>query len=83
MLRRLLFRLSDLVFISVFVGCLLIGSRMLNTDGDLGRHLALGTYMLNTRSIPVNDVLSYTRSGDARPPYEWLSQIAFAIANRL
>ena len=29
MLRRLLFRLGDLIFISVFVGCLLIGSRVL------------------------------------------------------
>ena len=81
--RRLLFRVSDLIFIAVFVGCLLIGSRMLNTDGDLGRHLALGTYMLNTRNVPLNDVLSFTRSGAPRPPYEWLAQIGLAGVNRL
>ena len=81
--RRLLFRVSDLIFISVFLGCLLIGSRMLNTDGDLGRHLAFGTYILNTRSVPLNDVLSFTRSGAPRPPYEWLAQIGLAGVNRV
>jgi hypothetical protein len=83
MQRWALPRLSHVLFISILAGCLLLGSRMLNTDGDLGRHLTLGTYMLETHRIPVNDVLSFSRFGAARPPYEWLSQIAFAAAYRL
>ncbi len=83
MLKRGLPSLSDLLFISVFAGSMLIGSRMINTDGDLGRHLTLGNLILNSQSIPTRDVLSFTRSGEPRPPYEWLSQVLFAIANRL
>lgn len=56
---------------------------MLNTDGDLGRHLALGSYILQTRSVPNRDMFSFTRLGADRPPYEWLSQVAFAAAYRL
>jgi hypothetical protein len=56
---------------------------MLNTDGDLGRHLTLGTYILDTHRVPLRDVLSFTRAGYARPPYEWLAQVVFAMSNRL
>ncbi|MFN2121146.1 MAG: hypothetical protein ACK2T0_12180, partial [Anaerolineales bacterium] len=83
MLRRGLPRFGDLLFVAVFVGCLAIGQRMLNTDGDLGRHLTLGNYILDTQSVPVRDVLSFTRSGHPRPPYEWLAQVVFAVSDRL
>jgi len=83
MRRSLLPRLGDFVFVIVFVGCMLLGQRMLNVDGDLGRHLTLGRYMLETGKVPVNDVLSFSRAGESRPPYEWLSQIALAAAYRL
>jgi hypothetical protein len=56
---------------------------MLNTDGDLGRHLTLGAYMLDTRSVPSSDILSFTKPGHARPPYEWIAQIVLTLAYRL
>lgn len=74
---------SDIVFITVFLLVLLIGQQMLGLDSDLGRHLALGNYMLNERVIPTRDLLSHTRAGLSRPPYEWLAQIAFTLAHRL
>jgi hypothetical protein len=83
MRRYVLPTLGDCVFISIFVGALLLGSRMLNTDSDLGRHLTLGNYILETSSIPVRDILSFTKPGESRPPYEWLSQVAFALAGRI
>ena len=83
MLRRLLPRLGDFLFMIVLAGCMLLGQRMLNVDSDLGRHLALGTYMLETGTVPVNDLLSFTRAGESRPPYEWLAQIAFAAFHKL
>ena len=55
---------------------------MLNVDSDLGRHLTLGRYMLDSRHVPTRDILSFTRAGEPRPPYEWLSQVAFAVAER-
>ena len=56
---------------------------MLNIDSDLGRHLVLGKYMIESLSIPVRDVLSFTMAGDPRPPYEWLAQVFFAAAHQL
>ena len=78
--RYIMPRLYDLLFIVIFVGALLTGSRMLNTDGDLGRHLTLGRYILETQSIPTTDVLSFTKSGQPRPPYEWLAQVYLTAA---
>lgn len=55
---------------------------MLSIDSDLGRHLTLGNYILEYRVIPTNDLFSHTLTGESRPPYEWLSQVVFEIANR-
>ncbi|MBW7919434.1 MAG: hypothetical protein H3C52_09045 [Anaerolineales bacterium] len=81
--RFFLPRLRDILFIAIFLGALLLGPRMLSLDSDLGRHLALGGYILKTRSIPTVDILSFTRNGEPRPPYEWLTQVLFALANSL
>ncbi len=75
--------LRDIVFIIVFAGALMLGTRMLNTDGDLGRDLTIGTYIINSHQIPTRDLFSFTKAGQPRPPYEWLAQILFAIANQL
>jgi hypothetical protein len=82
MVRVVLPRLGDSIFVVILAGCLVLGARMLNTDSDLGRHLTVGNYILDTHSIPTQDILSFTRQGDSRPPYEWLSQVAFASAYR-
>ena len=76
-------RLPDIIFASILLLALALGQQMLSLDSDLGRHLTLGNYMLDTRIIPTHDLLSHTRTGLSRPPYEWLSQIIFAIAGRL
>ncbi|HEX8992279.1 MAG TPA: hypothetical protein VF784_11435 [Anaerolineales bacterium] len=83
MQRYLLPRLRDFVFIVLLAGALLSGTRMLNTDGDLGRHLTLGNYILTSRRIPTQDILSFTKTGQARPPYEWLAQVLLALAYRV
>lgn len=83
MLKFLLPRLRDILFIAIFLGALLLGPRMLSLDSDLGRHLTLGGFILETRSIPTTDILSFTRNGEPRPPYEWLTQVLFASANSL
>jgi hypothetical protein len=82
-MHRLLPRLGDWLFTCVFAACMFVGQRMLNTDSDLGRHLTLGTYMLDARSIPTRNILSSTMASQPRPPYEWLAQILFAVSNRL
>ena len=53
---------------------------MLNQDGDLGRDLTLGNYIFITHQVPSHDLLSYTKLGQPRPPYEWLAQLSFVVA---
>ena len=75
--------MSDLAFLAIVIAALASGSQMLSIDSDLGRHLTLGNYILEHRAIPTNDLFSHTLTGESRPPYEWLSQVAFAISYRL
>lgn len=75
--------LTDIIFVVVFAIGLASGSQMLSIDSDLGRHLTIGNYILEHRSIPTRDLFSHTLSNQPRPPYEWLSQILFALANRV
>ena len=70
-------RVRDMIFVVVVIGSLLLGPRMLN--GDLGRHLTLGKYMVSTLSIPSHDLFSFTKLGQPRPPYEWLAQVMFYL----
>lgn len=84
MQRRLLVpKLTDVLFVATFLASVLLGWRMLNTDGDLGRDLTLGNIILTTHRIPTTDLLSWTRAGEPRPAYEWLAQLAFGAANRV
>jgi hypothetical protein len=85
-MRRLRFpgpSLPDLSFalLALFVP-LLGGMQLLNSDGDLGRHLRLGEHML-THGLLREDLFSYTRFGEPFIGHEWLSEIAFALAWRL
>ena len=53
-LIRLLFlpSLAVIIWLSAFIGVFLKGSQMINGDGDLGRHITIGNYILNTSKIP-------------------------------
>ncbi len=82
-LTILLPRLQDILFIATLGGAFLLGARMLGIDSDLGRHLTLGRYIRNTGEVPTKDLFSHTLLGTARPPYEWLTQVLFALANEL
>ena len=75
-------RLGEIVFIAIFAAVIGLGPRLMNLDGDLGRHITLGEYILTNRSIPTNDVFSFTKLGDALTPHEWFADIIFAISHR-
>ncbi len=44
------------------------GYRLLNSDGDLARHLRLGEIMLDQRALLTRDVFSFTKEGQ---PCAW------------
>jgi hypothetical protein len=77
----LLPRLRDILFISIFIGVILLGPRTLNIDGDLGRHITVGNYILGQLTIPTEDIFSHTMKGQPLTPHEWLTQVAFAAAH--
>ncbi len=72
-----------LLWMSAFFGALALGRQMINTDGDLGRHITVGNYILDNGVIPVRDVFSYTMAGQPATPHEWLAQVIFALSHRL
>lgn len=80
--RALVPSLEILLFVLVFYASLLFMPDMLNSDGDLGRHITVGNVILDTRSVPTQDVFSHTRSGDPLVLHEWLSEVLFASVYR-
>lgn len=78
----LLPRLQDILFIGIFISVFMLGFRMINMDGDLGRHLTIGAYILDQRIIPTQDIFSHTMAGSPMVPHEWLSEVFFALAFR-
>ena len=74
--------LGAMIWIGVFIGVIGLGPRMMNIDGDLGRHLTIGRYILDNFRIPTTDLFSYTMFGQSLTPHEWLSQVILALAER-
>ncbi|MFT3895647.1 MAG: hypothetical protein QM730_28835 [Anaerolineales bacterium] len=56
---------------------------MLNTDGDIGRHITIGSYILEHWKIPTHDLFSHTMQGQFLVPHEWLAQVAFAAVYKI
>ncbi len=75
---------TDLVFIMLAIAVPLVRAHsMLNSDGDLARHLRVGNYILDHHGLFYHDFLSYTVFGKSFIPYEWLSEVTFALVDRL
>jgi hypothetical protein len=83
LLRYLLPQPRDILFIGVFFSVLFGGPRLFNNDGDLGRHITIGNYILDTGTIPTHDIFSHTMYGERLVPHEWLAQVFFALAHRV
>ncbi|MGB5844449.1 MAG: hypothetical protein WBG94_08405, partial [Anaerolineales bacterium] len=81
--RFLLPRQEDMLFLAIFVAVIGLGPRLLNMDGDLGRHLTIGNYILDELTIPTRDIFSHTMGGFQLTPHEWLAQVVFALSYRI
>ena len=76
-------RLGEVFFAAIFAATIALGPQMMNVDGDLGRHITLGDYILETRTIPTSDVFSFSKLGDPLTPHEWLADVLFSLANKV
>jgi hypothetical protein len=76
--------LYDIVFIIwAVVAPVGFGSRLINSDGDLARHLRLGEIMLARHGLLHQDVFSFTRGGQPFLAFEYGSELLYALAYRL
>jgi len=56
---------------------------VLNSDGDLARHLAHGRYMLEHGGLIRHDPFSFTRPGASFVGFEYGSQLLYTLAERI
>lgn len=77
-----LFPTFSTVVTGTALGWALFGVGLFRHDGDVGRHVRVGNYILETGSIPRMDLFSHTMYGQPFVPYEWLSEVIFAAADR-
>lgn len=82
-LYYLLPSLGAMLWVAAFIGVLTKGSQMINADGDLALHIAVGEYILENRTVPLYDVFSHTMPGEPYTPHEWLAEVVVALAHRL
>jgi hypothetical protein len=68
-----------LVTAGIYALLMLLGPKLLG-DPDTYSHIAMGRWMLAHLAVPNGDPLSLTMRGEHWIAFEWLSQIAYAIA---
>lgn len=72
-------RIRDILFLLVFSVAMAAGWRSLNTDGDLPRHLRMGQFIVETRSIPQEEMFSYALEGRPYVAHEWLAGVIYFL----
>jgi len=74
---------ADVIFaITLVVAAAVRGSVAINTDGDLPRHLRVGSEILS-HGLFFTDRFSWTMQGKPFVPYEWGSEVLYTLAHRL
>jgi hypothetical protein len=83
MSRRARPSLFDIIFVIwVVVVPVGFGSRLINSDGDMARHIRLGEAILDQGSLPRADFFSHTMGGRPFIAFEWGSEVLYALAYR-
>jgi hypothetical protein len=73
--------LSDFFFLALIVWLFGVGEgwRALVMDGDTGWHVLTGQYILQTSSVPHQDIFSFSRAGTPWFAWEWLTDVLYAL----
>src|SRR5215472_9949437 len=77
---KLLPSLTDFAFLMpiVFLFARMDGMLTLLGDCDTGWHIRTGQWILANHAVPVRDIFSFSKPGQAWFAWEWLSEIIFA-----
>jgi hypothetical protein len=78
--RYLLPRTRDILFLLVFWVAIAAGWRTLNSDSDLPRHLLMGQVIVESRTVPQTELFSHVYAGRTYVAHEWLSALAYYTA---
>jgi hypothetical protein len=70
--------IADILSISIFLYLALVAGESLLADCDTGYHIRAGEYMIDTHSIPKNDIFSFTNPAIPWTAHEWLSEVIMA-----
>ncbi len=72
----------DIIFISLFLLLAFSAGKDLLGDVDTGYHIRAGEYILNTFSIPKNDIFSFITPTLHWTAHEWLSEVIMALVHK-
>ena len=76
--------LFDIIFVIwVVVIPVGFGSRLINSDGDMARHIRLGEAILDQGALPRADFFSHTKADQPFIAFEWGSEVIYALAYRV
>jgi hypothetical protein len=74
--------IADIFFISLFLLLSFSAGKDLLGDVDTGYHIRAGEYIIDTFSIPRNDIFSFLSPPLPWTAHEWLSEVVMAIIYR-
>ena len=75
--------ISDVIFISLFLFLALSAGKDLLGDADTGYHIRAGEYILDTHTIPKQDIFSFISPALPWTSHEWLSEVIMAMVHRM
>lgn len=74
--------IADAVFLSIYIYiCLCVGQGLL-IDADTGHHIRAGEYILDTKSVPKEDIFSFISPPLPWTDHGWLSQVVMAVIHK-
>jgi hypothetical protein len=76
-------RIEYILFAAIFWGIASTGPILLNSDGDMPRHLLVGSLIRETQTVHTTDIFSFRTVGYPSIPHEWLAQVLFSIFHDL
>ena len=74
--------IADIIFLSLFLFLSFSAGKGLLNDVDTGYHIRAGEYIIDTLSIPKQDIFSFLTPPLPWTAHEWLSEVIMAIVHR-
>ena len=74
--------IADIIFLSLFLYLSFTAGKGLLGDCDTGYHVRAGEFILNTHTIPRQDMFSFITPPIPWTAHEWLSEVIMALVHR-